>query len=256
MNRNIKHNVSIKENMFDYKITFSSSLAIDIPINTGGKHNDNLIIRYNSSIYRSKSKILDYAKNNIFNYFVTITLDDKKCNWRDNYDEIQKKICKFFGNFKQRSDNEFRYICVAEMGKINTKRLHFHLLVYSTKIELKHIKNGLYRNQWLFDNFGANTWKKINEYNVGCALYITKYMHKSNFACDLFNRYYFCSKGLNVSKDITYIFDEKSLQDLFIYCASCGLLQVGEFCDTMIVSRDFIINYLTIKNEFEKVVFY
>lgn len=249
---NIRNNVKVEENMFDYKITFSSTLPMVQPYRGGSKQKEE-IVRYDSNIYRAKAKILDYAKNNIFNYFLTITIDSKKFDL-SNYETLRKKISKYFDNIKQQKDSSFKYILVAELGGKN-KRLHFHGLIYlENKDLLKHIGRGLYRNEYLFKTFGANQFKPITEYNVSCALYCSKYIEKYNSCINMFNRYYFCSKGLKISKNITFIFDEKSLEDLFIYCCSCGLLSNGTYADTMVVSRDFIIQYLTLKNDFEKVL--
>ena len=251
MNKNfhypdINQVIKVEENMFDYKITFSSSLPQEVNNSSSKKRDDNLIIRYDASIYRAKSMILDYAKNNIFNYFLTITIDSKKMD-PSNYEEIRRVICKYFSNIKHRYDSTFKYILVAEYGGKN-KRLHFHGLVYlENKNLLKHVKNGLYRNEKLFSELGANQFKPIVEYNVHCAVYCSKYIEKDNCACNLFNRYYFCSKGLNKSKNITYLFDELSLKHLFTYCASLGLLNSGKYADTMIVNRDFLLNYLVLK---------
>lgn len=249
---NFKQQVKVEENMFDYKITFSSLILQSLPYREGKKLKDE-IIRYDSNLYRAKSKILDYAKNNTFNYFITITVDDKKYDLT-NYEEIRKVITKYFNNFKNRYDSEFKYILVAELGSKNN-RLHFHGLVYlSNTRNLKHIRNGLYRDMKLFDTLGANQFKKIKDYDISCALYCSKYIEKDNSAVNLYSRYYFCSKGLKTSKNITYLFEEKSLEDLFLYCCSCGLLSNGVYADTIVVTRDFLVNYLVLKNDFNKVI--
>lgn len=249
---NFKQQVKVEENLFDYKITFSSILPQTNTLKGGKKIKDE-IVRYDSNLFRAKSKLLDYAKNNKFNYFITITIDDKKYDL-ENYEVIRKVILKYFNNFKNRYDNEFKYILVAELGSKN-KRLHFHGLVnLSNTRNLKHIRNGIYRDMKLFDTLGANQFKKIKDYDIACALYISKYIQKDNTAVNLYSRYYFCSKGLKTSKNITYLFTEKSLEELFLYCCSCGLLSNGLYADTIVVTRDFLVNYLVLKNDFEKVL--
>ena len=246
----INQNIKIEENIFDYKITFTSSLATSISYVKRKKAVD-VLVRYDSSAYRSKAKILEYTKNNDFNYFATITIDSKKADISD-YDGIRKKICKYFNNIKNRYDSNFKYILVAEKGS-RKGRLHFHGLVcISNNKLLKHVKSGLYRNDYLFVNLGANQFKKIDSYTLNCALYLTKYLTKDNIAIELYSRYYFCSKGLNCSKNITHLFDLDSLQSLFNYCCSCGLLSSGRYADTMVVNSDFLFKYLINKNELEK----
>lgn len=246
----LSQQIKIEENMFDYKLTITSVLPSNCSYIRSKKQKGE-IVRYDSNIYRAKAKILDYAKNNIFNYFITITIDSKKYD-ASKFVEIRAIICKYFNNLKNRYDSTFKYILVAELGSKNN-RLHFHGLVYlENKNILKHIKNGLYRDEKLFNTLGANQWKPIKEYNVQCALYCSKYIEKDNSATNLYNRYYFCSKGLKSSKNITYLFDENSLKDLFIYLSSCGLLHSGTYADTIVVDSQFLSDYLILKLDFEK----
>ena len=80
--------------------------------------------------------------------------------------------------------------------------LHFHCLMSGLN-DLKFVgrdkKRGyvLWRSEYLFKRFGANTVIKIYDYNKFVAYYISKYVTKQDFR--IFNRRYFLSKGLNKS---------------------------------------------------------
>ena len=139
-----------------------------------------------SSYYRAKKTIREYACNNDFNYFITITFDNSKVDITNEL-AIQKRICKYFNNFKNRYDSSFKYIIVAERGK-KTKRLHFHGLVYlSNTTKLTYVgrdkKSGYlnYREEWLFQNFGRTTFIPITSYKLDVINYISKYITKDSF---------------------------------------------------------------------------
>lgn len=156
----------------------------------------------NESLLRSKRTILDYALNNNFNYFVTITFDETKIN-RSNFNACKTKILKAFDNFKQRYDPEFKYILVPELHK-NGIAIHFHGLIFTTNTDfLKRLYFSkvyytiVYRHDFFFKRFGANRLIPIINSSERVAFYITKYISKSNVR--VFNTSYFVSKGLNRS---------------------------------------------------------
>ena len=247
--------IKLYSSKFDYKVVFCSSYLSKnrgvfnledkelYPIDNESK--------VDSAFYRAKSKILDYAKNNEFNYFSTITIDNNKFDITDTLN-LKKKILKYFSNFRERVDKFFRYILVPELGKKN-KRLHFHGLIYlSDKSNLKHIGKGIYRNEWLFENFGANNWQPIKQYNVQCANYLCKYITKESYVNAKEYKYnYFCSKGLKISQCLceyngndTRNLYEKQVKELYQWLAKKNLIKDYQMCSVAYLNNEQYQDFL------------
>lgn len=75
------------------------------------------------NLKRAKEKIFDIAFINDFDYFVTLTFDDKKVNSKDE-DEVHRIMRNWFNNMAKRYN--FKYLAVPEYHK--SKKIHFHLL--------------------------------------------------------------------------------------------------------------------------------
>lgn len=243
--------IKISESLFDKKIILysancSTSRKNNLSSTKKRLHSKGSFVS-DSSIIRAKSKLIDYAKNNIFNYMITITFDDKKYNL-NNIFLARQKITKFFTNYKNRYDPTFKFIIVPELGSVNG-RLHFHGLIYCenvSKLDLKYLytdkkfKTKKYRSNWFFNNFGANTFEKINNYSLGCVSYITKYITKEVLTlCNLYSCSYFCSRNLKTSKIIfTSEGLKQSLLTNFIsYLNSFNLFKTYDFCDVCILNN-------------------
>lgn len=137
-----------------------------------------------SRIDRFKKKAL----NNEWNYFVTITYDDKK------HDEIsfKEKLKKCLANLHTRYG--YKYMGVFERSK--TGRLHFHALMFIPKGQLKgeirEVKDystsdkkmrTAYVNSFFEKRFGRNDFVKINTkelMNDRTIEYLLKYISKSD----------------------------------------------------------------------------
>lgn len=233
--------VKIYTNMFDSQLIIYGDATIKNKGLHVSKGNQVDIERSYSSIQRSKSNFLDIAKNNVFNYFVTITISDNSYSLeKDNYNKIRKDLTKYFNYIKNRFDKNFKYLVVAEYGTKNTKRLHFHCLIYleNSKI-LKHIGSN-YVHLGLLEKFGRNQWKKIKDYNIKCAMYCTKYFTKQSFCSSIFARSYFCSLGLKRSEcitlDISYLEDLRLLQKL----DTLKLIYNYDFCSVAYLPTDLL----------------
>lgn len=238
--------VKVEQSLFDYSIKCyqrnkNSSL--------GGENLKSNNIDYElMSLYRAKSKILDYAKNNVFNYFFTLTIDNKKCDITKDF-EIAVEIRKFFNNFKTRYDNNFKFILVSEYGKKNN-RLHFHGLLYiENKDYLKRCSSRslgtYYRFENLFKRFGANSLIFIHDYSIKCAMYVSKYITKTETKKGVFYSNYWCSRGLKTSKtlhnmDLNINYTNETLQQVKEYLL--GIIPIldkvlgfkdGKFCSSL-----------------------
>lgn len=155
---------------------------------------DEKIISYlkakEKSLYSRIDRFKKKALNNEWNYFVTITYDDKK------HDEtsFKTKLKKCLANLHQEERGGYKYMGVFERSK--TGRLHFHALFYIPKGEMrgeiKEVKDYstedkkmrvAYVNTFFEDRFGRNDFieidlKKLMKDNT--IDYLLKYISKSD----------------------------------------------------------------------------
>lgn len=80
-------------------------------------------LRFEASLVRSKSRVMQLGFNNKWDYFVTLTLDERKVD-RYDYKSVIKVLLKFFDDYKQRKSNFFRYPVIPEQHKDGA--WHFH----------------------------------------------------------------------------------------------------------------------------------
>ncbi len=153
--------------------------------------------RKRKNLIRRRMRFVRKALNQEFNYFVTLTYDDKK------HTEVSfKKAVKYqLQNFATRKG--WRYMGVWERGK-KTNRLHFHGLFYIPKGTLsgefvvtrdynfkKHTVREVQQSSFFLDRFGRNEMEELDGGPLfGHALaYILKYLEKTGERIT-------CSKGL------------------------------------------------------------
>ena len=153
--------------------------------------------------FRAKRKVVEYALNNDFNWFVTFTFDKNKI---DRYDVklLEKKILLWLKNTDKNYNSKAIYLLVPEYHR--DKAIHYHALIKMQNNRLKflynhrHWKKGVYKDTLLFKKFGRNEWVSIDSYTEPIGLYLAKYITK--LPDKMNNRYYFASKGLKQSKKI------------------------------------------------------
>ena len=170
-----------KEELFKImRVRFNSDkVALNYVIDNLKRKKRNLILR--------RMRFVRKAYNQSFNYFVTITYDDKKHNELS----FRRKLTYLLNNFSSRKS--WRYMGVWERGK-ETARLHFHGLFYipdgmlSGKLEViedynykHHTLRTVTQNTFFLDRFGRNEFEELdNGPMFGRALsYIMKYLEKS-----------------------------------------------------------------------------
>lgn len=78
------------------------------------------------SATRSKNMLYYLARSNVWDWFVTLTLDEKKID-RYDFDEVSKKVRKWFNHIKERKSPEMYYLIVPEQHKDGA--WHFHGLI-------------------------------------------------------------------------------------------------------------------------------
>ena len=174
---------------------------------------------------RAKRMITDLILCNKFDYFCTFTFDAEKID-RYNYSLCQKKLRKFFDNFKQRYAPDFKYLIIPEFHKDGA--VHFHGVcsgfpdgelsipeyIYK-RVDGQYIPLKNYRNylDWAryHKSFGFFNCSKIRNYNA-CAFYVTKYVTKDLADVGKGKAVYMASQGLQRP---ALVYDEDNIPVIF-----------------------------------------
>ena len=103
-----------------------------------------------SSLTRSIHKVYDLARNNVWEWFFTFTLNDNAVNDKFDYEDCSKKVCKWFNNIRLRICPNIKYLIIPEKHK--TGAWHFHALVSNCdELEFIVAKNN---QEFVKDEFG------------------------------------------------------------------------------------------------------
>lgn len=192
----------LKKDFFGYSLVMYND-------NRERMHVDTLTRDYTKdSKFRAKRKVIEYALNNDFNWFVTITFDKNKIN---RYDAklLEKKVLRWLEDTRINYNSKARYIMVPEYHK--DKAIHYHALIKMENNRLKylynhrHWKKAVYKDTLLFKKFGRNEWVNIDSYTEPIGMYLAKYITK--LPDKMNNRYYFASKALKQSDKINIDLD-------------------------------------------------
>lgn len=81
-----------------------------------------------TSMNRSKKKIIDYGRSNVWHWFFTFTFKESDCFSREDYDACRKKVCEWFKNVRKRLCKNIKYLIIPEQHE-DGKCWHFHALV-------------------------------------------------------------------------------------------------------------------------------
>lgn len=173
------------------------------------------------SIQRSKRLVIEYALNNPWTHFFTITLDRKKVGDRTAYQFITEKLFKLFDNQKQRNNKELSYLLIAEahkrLEKNNKNAIHYHGLLnidsinklkFGDQFEYKN-KKGItcfaQESKLIRNSFGKNTFTKIYDTKEFLAYYVSKYITKAfKENTILLGKRFYKSQNLSLSKSAQY----------------------------------------------------
>ena len=208
---------------------------------------------------RAFRSCVEYGLNNDWQYFITITLDDKKVD-SNNHDYVLKRLLKDLENIRRYYDNNFKYLIVPELSP-KKNRLHFHGLVKFGKSkeqlkqdgEIKYLgvnkrfKNRYYRYERFYKKFGASRLDEIVKDSPAIVYYIAAYLGKSNRKIDnrkiekIGTRFYYSSKGLKKAAKIKL---EKTSAD--------NILAVVRHMPAT-YSNEFLQKFRLTKKQFEQV---
>lgn len=187
------------------------------------------------SLRRSKAKIYDYSRANVWDWFVTLTFSPEKVN-RYDYNDCTKKLSKWLNNMRTDADQDFKYIVVPERHKDGA--YHFHGLFSNCDslgiIDSGHVTD---KGQKIYNigkyKMGFTTATHVEE-NEAVTKYITKYTTKDLMEHIKGKKKYWASRNLNLPVESTFIFDKEEIQSLHnelteddcLYYKSC-MYEVG-----------------------------
>lgn len=149
------------------------------------------------SISRSRNKVLDYALNNKFKYFCTLTFNDNLDSY--NLAQISNFISQRIRDIRKKYKIDLKYVLIPEKHEKGNYHLHGFFS--------QDFDNCLYRNEhgYLscedFDFCGHQSYSIIRDYKA-CSYYVCKYITKEMALMSKGKHLYFCSKGLNTSKKL------------------------------------------------------
>lgn len=188
--------------------------------------------KFLNNIIRARSKILEYAMCNDFDFFFTGTLDSSKyC--RDDLETFYTDFSRFIRNIRGYYNCDIKYLFVPELHK-DGKSWHIHGLIsgipenqlfcFSPEIHPLHLvkKNYLYWDKYL-SKFGFCSLAPIKS-KTAVSRYITKYITEElGDSIPKGSHMYYCSRGLETS---SLVF-QGCVTDLPEGCYK------GEFCSTL-----------------------
>lgn len=149
-----------------------------------------------ASFTRTKNSLYYIARSNMWDWFVTLTLDGKKID-RYDYDECSKRVRKWFENIKRRKAPGMYYLIVPEMHKDGA--WHFHGLLGGCE-GLSFVDSG-HKDEsgnviYNFENwqFGFSTATAVQE-TERVSSYICKYITKDMCEATAGRQRYWVSKN-------------------------------------------------------------
>ncbi len=209
----IYNNFLTKSNTPKIQLTvYKNSRSIDLDnCRKGGNSkthmsDDDLKRSREEHIYDVQRKLRDYAMNNDFEYFWTLTFDPKKCGRSNDlrFDDMRQWL-KNQREKARRRNEEFRYIFIPEChrgGGINDGTVHWHGITGGYTPEL--VDSGhTYQNSKIFNcsswNYGFSNVQRVRS-KAKVANYIKKYITKDliNSPVRAHKKKYWSSKNLKL----------------------------------------------------------
>lgn len=198
------------------------------------------------SVRRTKNKIYDIAKSNDWEWFFTLTFNDKKVNAYD-YDETTKKLSMWLNRMRKICPS-MKYLLVPEPHP-TSGRWHFHGLFANVE-NMEFVDSG-HRDKYgrtIYDvgkyRFGWSEATKIDDVNKASG-YITKYITKEVFQVTYNKKRYWASRNLNEPQVIdcivegAYLFGKYMRENSIYYKETNGYLNVT-YIEVPLGDSDFI----------------
>lgn len=155
--------------------------------------------KFNVSCHRSKDNLYNIINSNKWEYFITLTFDQKKIDSSD-YDIVYKKLNTFLKNFKYRNSSHLQYVIVPELHA-DKKHYHFHgLLANCDELHFEDSGHKTQLDEVIYNitnwTYGFTTATKVRDNDRVCS-YIAKYISKDNLLQIPNRNRYLASRGLN-----------------------------------------------------------
>lgn len=168
-----------------------------------------------NSLTRAKQQIYDISRANKWDYFVTLTFNEKKVD-RYDYSACTKKLSVWLSNMKLTSSPDFKYIVVPERHKDGA--FHFHgLFAHCDGLQIIDSGHKDKKGKTVYNigkyKLGWTTATKV-ENNSAVTKYITKYTTKELIENTKGKKKYWCSRNC----------DRPILEDLLLSIADKELL--------------------------------
>lgn len=195
------------------------------------------VVRFSQSYSRSRSRVLQYALCNHWDYFITITVSPALFN-RYELDPIYAALSDFFKFYRKHFSPDFRFLLVPELHEDGA--WHFHGLVSGVlPSHLSKFVRGIHPRKLVdknYDNWGMLAavigYVSLSEVvsSVGCGFYIAKYITKDHANDDFYKHLYYHSRGLNTAYPVSDCFVSDSQLDSYLthdydFC-SCGWVRL------------------------------
>lgn len=175
--------------------------------------------RFSQSYSRSRSKVLQYALCNQWDYFVTITVDPHKHD-RYDLDSIWSKFYLFL-RFYSSHFSSLRYLLVPEYHKDGAWHFHgffsgvldSHLFPFIPGLHpQKLIDHGFVNFPALGQVIGYVSLSKIKN-PVAAGFYVSKYITKEHANDDFYKHLYFHSQGLKTARPVADFYNSSLFLD-------------------------------------------
>lgn len=150
-----------------------------------------------NNISRSRSRVLELALCNPWEWFVTLTLDGRK-QQRDDLDGFVKDLGNWVGNFNRKYGCKMKYLLVPELHD-DGKSWHMHGLFHDVPASaVVRNEHGYFDIPYYRNRFGYISLSVVKSHER-VSHYITKYISKSMSARigDRAKHLFYSSKGLN-----------------------------------------------------------
>ena len=211
------------------------------------------------STNRTKNKIYEIARSNIWDYMITLTFDPQLVD-RYDYDEITKTLTKWLNNVKHTYAPDLKYLIVPELHKDGAYHFHGLLsntgrLVFLDSGKVERNKDGSKR---LDDNenpikiynlvqyyLGFSNCTKIRD-NGKAVSYISKYITKELMTVTTGKKRYWRSNNLEKPVVKRFFFDGSENEHIRdVLAETCKSIKTQEISDRMNKDEKRILQKIT-----------
>lgn len=189
------------------------------------KQEENPLHSFYVSYNRTKNKIYNYARDNVWEWFLTFTFDPKKVD-SYNYDEVVECMSEYFRFIRRNKNTDIKYLVVPEKHKSGRYHLHgvfsnIDMSLWKFKFSGHTTKGGLPIYNINGFPYGFTTATQVQS-TIRVSHYISKYITKDMFDSIKNKKRYWCTKNLNSGTHTTLLL---SLSELEMLLNSFGEVQ-------------------------------